>query len=510
MKKIFFIFGLLSFLFSEEHRNKCGLNLSNQNRNTPPSCSDYIESSGGNFRIHYGTCTSTVESSYFNQEVNATTSYLNLVADAAEHSRSVLLDMGFNQAASDNDGIYDIYLSNRDNGDYGVNFPSSEGGSFVIIDNNYSNYSCGPCLIEPSATELMQITVAHEFFHAVQRTYVSINADNANKYFWELSSTWFEDVAYPEINDYLNWYNGYNGDYLMNPENDISDSQWYNGYALAMFGHYLTKKYDQVDNQENSNIMRLIWEDFDGAGTDEALVSIDNTLSSNYNSSFSVAWSDFNTRNIYNGAFYNTNNSLYYYEDQQYLPQINVVSPQYMSNSLTTDEIVTEWGEVEILSYQLNSNDNAFITLDLSDSQDCGDFFGGFDDFVGYLAIESIIENNWHRFYDLSELYLDSSPRIIALDPGDKFYFVLANIEAQTNLEHCLQIPITYSAANIYTLGDLNLDLEIDILDLVLLIDVILDDVNISEYQFSIIDLNNDSTLNIIDAVAIIHVILNS
>ena len=296
----------------------------------------------------------------------------------------------------------------------------------------------------------------------------------------------------------------------MNPENDISDSQWYNGYALAIFGHYLAKKYDQVDNQENSSIMRLIWEDFDGVGVDEALTSIDNVLTSNYNSNFSEAWTDFNTRNIYNGAFGNINNSLYYYEDQQYLPQVDVVSPQYMSSSITTDEIVTEWGEVELLSYQLNSNNNAFITLDLSDNQDCGDFFGGFDDFVGYLAIESIIENSWHRFYNLSELYLDSSPRTIALDSGDKFYFILANKQYNTNVDFCLQIPITYSQANNYTTADINLDLEIDILDLVVLIDVILNIVNLSEYQFSLIDLNNDSILNIIDAVALIHIILNS
>ena len=506
MKKIIFIFTLLSSFFSDEHRNKCNLDLSNQNRNTPPICSDYIESSDGNFRIHYGTCTSTVETSYFNQEVNATTSYLNLVADAAEHSRSILLDMGFNQEASDNDGIYDIYLSNRDNGDYGVNFPSSEGGSFVIIDNNYSNYSCGPCLVEPTATELMQITVAHEFFHAVQRTYVSANA-TSDVYFWELSSTWFEDVAFPSVSDYLNWAHY---DYLVDPEQDISSYVPLTGYSLALFGHYLTKKYDQVDNQENSNIMRLIWEDFDGLGVDEALTSINNVLTANYNSNFSKAWSDFNTRNIYNGTFNNTDNSLYYYEDQQYLPQIDVVSPQYMSNSLTTDEIVTDWGEIEILSYQHNYDSNAFITLDLSDNQDCDSFFGGFDDFVGYLAIESIIENSWHRFHDLSELYLDSSPRTIALDSGDKFYFILANNQSNTNVDFCLQIPITYSQENNYTTADINLDLNIDILDLVLLIDVILDDFNISEYQFSLIDLNNDSILNIIDAVALIHIILNS
>jgi len=512
MKKIFYIFTLSSSLFSEEGLHRCGLSLSDSNRDIyiPPVCSSSQESSQGNFKVHYGACEwpseTSLESTYFSETVNATNAYVSLVLEAAEHSKNLLEEMNFNQEDADNDGIYDIYLSKRPDGQYGVNYPSSEGGSFMLIDNDYSGFTCGPCLVEPTAIELMQITVAHEFFHAVQRTYVASTA-TSDLYFWELSSTWFEDVAFPSVSDYLNWAHY---DYLVDPEQDISSYVPLTGYSLALFGHYLVNEYDQVDNQENSNIMRLIWEDFNGFGVDAALTSIDNVLTTNYNSNFSKAWSDFNTRNIYNGTFNNTENSLYYYEDQQYIPPIEVVPTQNMSNSLTTGEIVTDWGEVDILSYQLNSNNNAFITLDLSDSQNCGGFFGGFDDFVGYLAIESIIGNNWHRFYDLSELYLDSSPRIIALDPGDKFYFVLANKEYNTNVDFCLQIPITYSGANIYTTADLNLDLEIDILDLVLLIDVILDDVNISEYQFSLIDLNNDSILNIIDAVGLIHVILNS
>jgi len=507
MNKIIYTLFLLSFLFSDESIHRCGLELLGSSRNnTPPVCSNYIDSSEGNFRIWYGDCESTVDVSYFLNTVNATSTYLSSVAEAAEYSKSILISMGFNSEASDNDGIYDIYLSNRPNGFYGVNYPSSEGGSFIVIDNDYSGFTCGECYVTPESLELMKITVAHEFFHAIQRTYVASNAIS-NLYFWELSSTWFEDVAYPNVNDYINWSTY---DYLVDPEQDISLYQPATGYSLALFGHYLTKIYDQTDNEQNSDIMRLIWEDFDGLGTDEALESINNVLENNYNSSFSDAWSDFNTRNIFNGQFSNMNNSIYYYEDQQYAPPSNIGNNQYISSSHTVSDITTDWGEVEIRGYQTASGDNDFFTLDLNDNQDCGTSFGGFNDFVGFLAVESMINNTCNRIYNLADLYLDSTPRTISLDLSDKFYFILANNEASTNWDYCLDIPVNYLAETSYNTADLNLDNQINILDLVLLIDVILNYEGISHLQFELIDLNNDAILNIIDAVALINIILNT
>ena len=45
-----------------------------------------------------------------------------------------------------------------------------------------------------------------------------------------------------------------------------------NGYALALFGHYLSKVYDQVSDEKNSVIMRKIWENFDSSNAREAEV----------------------------------------------------------------------------------------------------------------------------------------------------------------------------------------------------------------------------------------------
>ena len=468
------------------------------NRNTPPSCDSYFDSENGHFRIHYGNCGSTY--------VDATTDYLISVAEAAEYSRNLLLDMGFNPNDSDADGIYDIYLTLRTPGNYGVNFPHPEGGSYIEIDNDFNNFECtySYCYDVSSPLEIMQVTVAHEFFHAVQRTYTSNQID---MYFWEISSTWFEDVAYPDVNDYLNWVDDYDGDYLSNPENDISSNTAYNGYSLALFGHYLTQTYDQVDSQ-NSDIMRLIWENFNGNASNKALLAIHNVLETYYNSSFSRAWSDFNARNNFNGEFEDMDNNIYYYEDQKYIPPISGFgNTQFFNSSGTVSNIITERGEVEIKPYQLISSEYSFLSLNLSDDEDCGTNAGGISSFNGFLGVKSN-NNRWHRIYDLNALF--DNNEVIALSPGDNLYYSLSSKDTNTNLNYCLNIPYDLNQDSNFSVGDLNLDNALNILDLVFLIDIILEKVNISEFQYDLVNFNNDMSLNIIDAVTLINIILDS
>ena len=60
------------------------------------------------------------------------------------------------------------------------------------------------------------------------------------------------------------------------------------------------------------------------------------------------------------------------------------------------------------------------------------------------------------------------------------------------------------------TLGDLNEDLEIDILDIVILINVIIDDINSNTHEVWAGDLNQDAYLDVLDIVTLINIIINS
>ena len=60
-----------------------------------------------------------------------------------------------------------------------------------------------------------------------------------------------------------------------------------------------------------------------------------------------------------------------------------------------------------------------------------------------------------------------------------------------------------------YTLGDINFDDSIDILDVVLIVNIILGVLEPYEFQLLASDLNQDGVINILDVVQIVNIILN-
>ena len=62
---------------------------------------------------------------------------------------------------------------------------------------------------------------------------------------------------------------------------------------------------------------------------------------------------------------------------------------------------------------------------------------------------------------------------------------------------------------NLDNLGDVNLDTEVDILDVVILVNFVLETQEFSEVQFQLADLNSDGVLNVIDIVSLVNLILS-
>lgn len=299
-----------------------------------PILENTLISPGGNFLIHY------------NNYYDGITEFANEVALAADSSQKVIVDiMNFRNHVSDTDNLYDIYIKQLPNGSYGWNCPEGDlGSSWVEIDDDYigSNYST-------SGLSAMKISVAHEYFHAVQRAYVPIPGQNS--FFYELSSIWIEDLVYPDIDDYI-FFSQYGDDYFSNPERNMNS---YNGYGLGLYGHYLNSIY-------NDQIMQRIWETYslifenDNIDSESVFDAIDSVLSNeafNYNSSFVQSWIDFNSRNLFNGI--NTNSDLHYYADQVFFNPIN-------TNASLIDTL-------EIINRTLNNKSvkiNSFYPYDIS------------------------------------------------------------------------------------------------------------------------------------------------
>jgi hypothetical protein len=163
-------------------------------------------------------------------------------------------------------GLPDIYLA--DVGDAGIyGFCTTDDPNVVNLGGSYAGFDVSAyCVIDedfnatqfPSNTpfENMQVTAAHEFFHAVQFAY-DIGEDI---WFLEATSAWIEDVVYDDINDNYQYLITSPLSYPDIPI-DLSDSGELSllKYGQFLFIRYLTELLGDVDAQ-NVDIVREMWE----------------------------------------------------------------------------------------------------------------------------------------------------------------------------------------------------------------------------------------------------------
>tara|TARA_B100000212_G_scaffold95964_1_gene70497 strand:- start:1166 stop:2662 length:1497 start_codon:yes stop_codon:yes gene_type:complete len=329
--KIIFLSVIFSTRFFDQNQDiTLGNNRSCAER---PSLDNTLISPSGNFLIHY------------NDYYEGITDFANQVAIAADSSQRYIVDiMNFRNHIPDSDILYDIYIKQLPNGSYGWNCPDgNDGASWVVIDDDYigANYST-------SGLDAMKISIAHEYFHAIQRAYVPVPGQNS--FFYELSSIWIEDLIYPDINDYI-FFSQYGDDYFSNPERNMNS---YNGYGLGLYGHYLNEIYD-------NQIMQRIWEEYSfisqngNLDNESVFDAIDSVLDNdvfNYNSTFVDTWLDFNSKNLFNG---NQNSEFHYYSDQ------------FSFNPISTNPVQID--TIQSISRTLNNRSvkiNSFYPYDIS------------------------------------------------------------------------------------------------------------------------------------------------
>lgn len=236
---------------------KCGLGLVNsvkQNLNyfTPeqqivlskillrPTAQKSVVSPNGFFRVHYDTT-----------GYNSIGYDLNLFLQALDSVyKFEITYLGYPTPPSDGveggDDKYDIYIQSI--GDYGLTYPETKQAesrwtSYMLIDNDFGSgfYTHG--------IDAAKVTLAHEFHHAIQMgNYAPIDDVNpfreSDRYFYELTSTAFEEFVFDEVNDYY----AYMPTYFNYPDNSLVT---YVGYDLAIWNIYLQKRFgfDLLKNQ---------------------------------------------------------------------------------------------------------------------------------------------------------------------------------------------------------------------------------------------------------------------
>ena len=286
-------------LFSRE----CLIDHGNSSRSTRPDKDTFAISPSGHFYIHYDIEGSAAPDP-LDEDENGVPDYVDAVGVIADSAHYVLVDvLGYDEEPFDGEGGYDIYIMSYTAGMYGFCYHDGNGTSYLRIDNDYEGYDS---IFDLTPMKIMQITVGHEYFHGIQWGY-RFNL-SGNVFFYEMSSMWFEDVLISDGNDYLD---GWADPLLNNPMASFDNTG--NGYELALFGHYLSSFLDEKGkgNIYETTIIREMWEQF-GLSTSNAFSAVKHIVDGeNYALTFSEAWIDFISRNLYNGKYDDMENSFY-------------------------------------------------------------------------------------------------------------------------------------------------------------------------------------------------------
>ncbi|MGH7596702.1 MAG: MXAN_6640 family putative metalloprotease [bacterium] len=192
----------------------------------------------GRFRFHYTTTgvdavnpASTIPAAV----AAGVPDYIYEAVLAAQKADQLLRStLGFDLPLSDQGqgggNEYDVYVNNRPRAEYGSTAwdfldASGRGPGYSFVDNDFVGYNT-------TGLAALRVTVAHEYFHGVQLNYRYRPQDT---FFLEMSSTWFEDFSYDEVNDYYFYLRAF----FNNPSTPLHESD---GYESCIWLHYLAER----------------------------------------------------------------------------------------------------------------------------------------------------------------------------------------------------------------------------------------------------------------------------
>jgi len=296
----------------------------------PSQPQTYI-STEGHFKIHYSTTgNDAVPTEITNSD--GVPDWIYYAAQYAERAYFVLVDsMGFDAPPPDGvDGDeYDIYFKEYNGSYYANTYPENDVETtsrpndyttYLVVDNDFVENS-----YETHGYEALRVTIAHEFFHMVQ---IGYNFDTSNylspmsagdAFFFEWSSTWFEEFSYPEVNDYV----AYAKNFMFAVDSPI----WtYNGsfeYAQGIFMKYIIDTY-------STDILIKSWNKIKNG--ERAFFAINDVIKDETNTTLAELYNEYCQKMYFAGSKYDPQLSVS--EDAQFFPSMQIHwSDEYVFNS---------------------------------------------------------------------------------------------------------------------------------------------------------------------------------
>jgi hypothetical protein len=178
---------------------------------------------------------------------NGIPDYVEKVLAVAEHVHQVENEeLGWQEPISDGGlgggrGLTDIYLTEIGSAIFGYTSPDTGQATrdnpvprhlhaYMVLDNDYSPFE----FPDTSATNDLEVTVAHEYNHVLQFGYDAFQ----DPWFAESSAVWMEDQVYGEVNDYVHYLSRWVRQYETPlTANTIKE------YGSAVWNDWLTNRY---------------------------------------------------------------------------------------------------------------------------------------------------------------------------------------------------------------------------------------------------------------------------
>lgn len=213
------------------------------------------------------------------------------------------------------DGRYDVYLLDLSvkylgytQGEFFLSPQSLSATSYIVLDNDYLNYGS-----LHSQIEWLEVTFAHEFFHAIQMGYDATEYEyennNAKPYWMEMSATWMEDMVYDDVNDYLSYLSSFFDEPWISLKT-FRNTQDYHPYGSCVWPIFLSERFDTL-------IIKDIWEKCAKKAGDNVIEATDEALGERgRESTFDDAFREFTVWNYFTGDRARTN--LFYSEGDQF------------------------------------------------------------------------------------------------------------------------------------------------------------------------------------------------
>lgn len=136
--------------------------------------------------------------------------------------------------------------------------PAGDVPAFCVLDDDFADFGA-----RSTPVQALEVTVAHEFFHATQFAYDFFD----DRWFMEATAVWMEDQMYTDINDNLQ-YLPYSQ--LRTPRLSLDDDQGNGGflhYGDWIFIRYLTEHIPATTGSL-PNLVLQMWQDADSLGPD--------------------------------------------------------------------------------------------------------------------------------------------------------------------------------------------------------------------------------------------------